>query len=121
MAILKGLSFPLNFSSRGSFSTTSGMDKIKENIRALVLTSVGERVMNPNIGTMGKSHVFRNIDAQRLSLMKHHIKTGIELGDRRGVVLDLQLSQTDQDGKVLVDVSFKIDTSNEYENLVFYI
>ena len=71
MAILKGLSFPLKFSSRGSFATTSGMDKIKENIRALVLTSVGERVMNPNIGTM--------------------------------------------------DVSFKIDTSNEYENLVFYI
>lgn len=121
MANLKGLSFPLKFSGRGSLSTTTGVDKIKENIKAIVLTSVGERVMNPAIGTMGVNSIFQNMEEGQKSLLKHHIKLGIETGESRVSILDLTLKQDAPDGVLLVDMVFKINTDTEYQNLTFTI
>lgn len=119
MATLKGLSFPLRFSGRGSFATSTGGDKIKENIKAIVLTSVGERVMNPKIGTMGLTHVFQNMSEGQISLLKHHIKLGIETGESRVTVVDLNITQDTPDGLLLVELTFKVNTQTEFENLAF--
>lgn len=121
MATLKGLSFPLKFSGRGSFSTSAGVDKIKQNIQAIVLTSVGERIMNPVIGTLGITSVFQNMSEGQKSLLKHHIKLGIETGESRVSILDLTLKQDTPDGVLLVDMVFMIDTDTEYQNLTFTI
>ena len=121
MASLKGLSFPLKFSGRGSLSTTTGVDKIKENIKAIVLTSLGERFMNPSVGTMGISSVFQNMSDGQESLLKHHIKLGVETGESRVSILDLTLKQDTPDGVLLVDMVFKINTETEYETLTFTI
>ena len=121
MAELKGFSFPLRFSNLGSFSLSTGVDKIKENIRAIVLTSMGDRIMNPDIGTLGRLSVFQSMSASQLNLLKHHLKTGIEAGETRISVLDIQVTQTTQDGELLVDLTFKLDTETEYENLVFTV
>jgi phage baseplate assembly protein W len=121
MAELNGLSFPLRFSSLGSLATTKGVDKVKENIHAIVLTCVGERVMNPNVGTLARNQIFRNIDEDMLSTLTHHLRTGIEAGDQRVIVLDVNIERTDKDGKLLVDVMFKLDSQSEYDNVVVYL
>ncbi len=121
MAELQGLSFPLRFTARGGLSVSSGLDKIKENIKAIVITTAGERVMRPSVGTLGQTAVFQNLDEGQLSTLSYHLKNGIEAGDNRVVVLDLNIQQVDQDGRLLVDIMFKLDTQTEYENLVFEI
>ncbi len=46
------LRFPLRAENRGLFATNkTTLDSIKENIKILLLTSKGERVINPDIGT----------------------------------------------------------------------
>lgn len=121
MPILKGFSFPLTFNKRGSFSLTEGVDKIKENISAIILTALGERVMNPSVGSLGYREMFRNVGSAELSLLKHRLRLGIEAGEGRVTVLDIDISQPTQEGQLVVDLSFKIDTSNEFENLVIYL
>lgn len=121
MPLLKGLSFPLMFNKRGSLSTTTGVDKIKENIKAIVLTSMGERLMNPGVGSLGYKELFRNIDPMESSMLKHQIRLGVEAGESRVTVLDVDVQQPDLDGQLLVNMTFKIDTSNEFENLTFYL
>ena len=111
MATLKGLSFPLRFTKRGALAVTTGIDKIKENIRAIVLTTVGERLMRPNVGTLGQTAVFQNMDEGQISTLSFHLKSG----------MDLDISQQDQDGRLVVNIMFKLDTQTEYEDLVIEI
>jgi len=121
MAKLKGLTFPLKFSPRGSLSTTEGVDKIKENIKAIVLTAINERVMNPGVGAMGYEYLMRNLTSQEASVLKHQLRLGIEAGESRIVVLDINLSKPEQDGQLLVTLTFKLDSSTEYEDLTFLV
>ena len=121
MPRLKGLSFPLQFNKRGSLSVTTGVDKIKENIRAIVLTSVGERVMNPHIGSVGYQYLFRNLETSEKSILKHQIREGIERGEGRITVLVVNVDQPDQEGQLQISMEFRIDTSNEFENLTFFV
>lgn len=121
MAKLKGLSFPLKFSPIGSLSTSEGIEKIKENIQAIVLTAVNERVMNPSIGAMGYEYLMRNLQEPEVSFLKHELRLGIESGESRVVVLDINIDQPELDGKLLISLNFKLDNSNEYEDLTFFV
>lgn len=121
MAKLKGLSFPLKFSPRGSLSTSEGIDKVKENIKAIVLTAVNERVMNPSIGAMGYEYLMRNLTPQETSILKHELRLGIEAGEGRVVVLDINISQPELDGQLQISLTFKLDSSTEYEDLTFFV
>ena len=121
MTSLKGLSFPVKFTPRGSLQVTEGLDKIKENIKAIASTSVGERVMNPTIGTLGYTQLFRNMDDSSISLIKYYMRTGIEAGEDRVTITDVQVDQPTKDGMLHVSISFRVETTNEFDNLTFYI
>lgn len=116
MAILKGLSFPLRIGPRGSFIESTGIDKIKDNIKAIILTSMGERVMSPNVGSLGYLYLFKSIDSQSGQELKNYIRTGVELSESRVSVISVDLTPTDK-GKLLINMTFKIDTGTEYHDL----
>jgi len=117
MANLHGLSFPLRFSPRGSLSTSSGIDKIKDNIKSIVYTSYGERLMMPNFGSVGYLNLFRNTNTQSIERLKQQISSSIEVSDNRIIVLNLNISPTDVDGRLNIDMTFKLDNYNEYHDL----
>ena len=121
MPSLKGLSFPLKFTPRGSLGTSDGVIKIKENIKAIALTAIGERLMSPSVGTLGYTHLFRNINSGQASLLKHQLRLGIEAGEDRVTILDIDITQPKRDGKLKVDLTFQINTSTEYDNLTLFI
>jgi len=121
MPILKGLSFPISFNKRGSLSQSEGLTKIKENLKALVLTAVGERRMNPHVGASGYEYMFRNLDESEISILKYQIRMGLEAGESRVTIVNVTITQPDQEGQLLIDISFRVDTTNEFENLTFYI
>ena len=86
--IVKGISFPLEITSRGGFKRSLGVEKIKENVKNLVLTSLGERVMNPGIGTLGYMYLFRNMSYEERQLLQNQVAQGIERGEERVFVLN---------------------------------
>lgn len=121
MPSLKGMSFPIKFTPRGSLQMTEGLDKIKENIKAIAITAVGERVMNPNVGTMGYTQLFRNVDESNISLMKHYMRTGIENGENRVTILDVIVDKGKTSESLYVNISFRVEATNEFDNLTFFM
>lgn len=113
MADIKGFSFPFQFSPRGGVAESSNLDKIKANLNALILTSAGERLMRPNVGTMGDRLLYSNMTTAEIVMMKHNIKSGIEAGESRVVVVDLSITTADENGKALIDVTFLLNGSYE--------
>lgn len=113
MADIKGFSFPFGFSPRGGVNESTNLDKIKANLNALVLTSIGERLMSPNVGTVGYKMLYSNMSAPEVIALKYDIKTGIEAGESRVVVVDLQVTVPDTDGRAIVDITFLLNGSYE--------
>lgn len=58
-----GLGYPIQSSpSRGYFSKQSGVTLVKNNLRQLLLTVKGERVMLPDYGTNLQNYLFEPLD-----------------------------------------------------------
>tara|TARA_R110000824_G_scaffold75003_4_gene190523 strand:- start:2114 stop:2485 length:372 start_codon:yes stop_codon:yes gene_type:complete len=121
MVALKGLAFPLTISSRGSFQQKTGIEKIKDNIKALILTSLGERLMSPQVGCLGYSYLFRALSSEEVSILKHHLIMGLEASETRITVVDVDVRAADREGRLLIDMTFKLDTYSDLQDVTIQI
>jgi phage baseplate assembly protein W len=68
----------LPFNAPGVFNSVySTQDQIKYNLINLVLTSKGERVENPNFGTILKQQLFEPISEQTIPLIRSSITNAV--------------------------------------------
>jgi phage baseplate assembly protein W len=73
-----GVSLPFN--GPGVFNSTyATKDQIKSNLVNLLLTDIGERVMNPNFGTNLKRFLFEGITENNLELLKNNLTNSISV------------------------------------------
>ena len=73
-----GVSLP--FKGPGVFNSTyTTKDQIRSNLVNLLLTSTGERVMNPSFGTDLRKFVFEGITDDNLSSLKDNLLNSIAL------------------------------------------
>jgi len=70
----------LPFNGPGVFNSTyTTKDQIKSNLVNLLLTGIGERVMNPNFGTDLKRFLFEGITDSNSELLKNSLLFSISL------------------------------------------
>ena len=73
-----GVSLPFN--APGVFNSTfTTKDQIKSNLVNLLLTSTGERIMNPNFGTLLKRFLFEGITDNNLESLKDNLLNSISI------------------------------------------
>jgi phage baseplate assembly protein W len=73
-----GVSLPFN--GPGVFNSTyTTKDQIKSNLVNLLLTSTGERIMNPNFGTLLKRFLFEGITDSNLESLKDNLLNSISI------------------------------------------
>jgi phage baseplate assembly protein W len=73
-----GVSLPFN--GPGCFNSTfTTKDQIKSNLVNLLLTSTGERIMNPNFGTFLKRFLFEGITDSNLESLKDNLLNSISI------------------------------------------
>jgi phage baseplate assembly protein W len=73
-----GVSLPFN--GPGVFNSTfTTKDQIKSNLVNLLLTSTGERIMNPNFGTFLKRFLFEGITDSNLESLKDNLLNSISI------------------------------------------
>jgi phage baseplate assembly protein W len=69
----------LPFNAPGVFNSIySTQDQIKYNLINLILTSKGERIENPNFGTILKQQLFEQISEQTFPLIRDSIVNAVE-------------------------------------------
>lgn len=102
MSDISGISFPFKFSNLGGVAAVSGEDKIKSNLRALVLSSVNERLIRKQVGSIGYSKVFRNITDIGDEIVETLVGEAIAKFERRIKVKELSLYTIEDSGGVEV-------------------
>ncbi|HEX2571529.1 MAG TPA: GPW/gp25 family protein [Polyangia bacterium] len=75
---LRGIAFPFRIDSRsGGVAVTEGGDKLKENLKHLLLTRTGERVMVRDYGGGVAQLLHENINDGLVALARHQITRAI--------------------------------------------
>ena len=68
-----GLQFPFTNTNKGYFSKMADTEVIKSNLRQLIMTEPGERVMLPDFGCPLKSLLFMPLDDEVITEMRDRI------------------------------------------------
>ncbi len=118
-----GWSFPPTFTSNGLVTVSAEQD-IYESLWILLSTTPGERVMQPAYGCGLKAHVFDNLDESSFAVMRDLVEKAILFFEPRITVENIEINDDNYlEGKVLLNIIYRVRSTNNRYNLVypFYI
>jgi len=109
-----GWSFPPQFNKNdGSVQMDSEETDIHNSIFIILSTRLGERVMRPSFGAAIEDLIFSPLDAILKTKMIDDIKTAIIFHEPRVKVINVDISQTDENsGKLIIILDYEIRATN---------
>tara|TARA_R110001583_G_scaffold8932_1_gene42128 strand:- start:12116 stop:12538 length:423 start_codon:yes stop_codon:yes gene_type:complete len=87
-----GVSFPVVEGVGGFFAKTDGAQTTMSGLKQLLLTSKGERVMNPEFGTSLRKSVFEPFTSDLMASLKSEIRFSINKYHPEVEILALEMS-----------------------------
>lgn len=92
MAEPRGFSFPFRADKDGFPQPAVGIDRVGSQIRQVLLTERGERLRRPLFGSRIREHLFENIDAITLEVIKAEVMTALLNSDVDALITDIQVT-----------------------------
>ena len=105
-----GVSLPFN--GPGVFNSTfTTKDQIKSNLVNLLLTDIGERVMNPTLGCELKRFIFEGITEENSSLIVESVTNSINIFVPEVTVTNITVNPNTDYNSIDVDISYILNIS----------
>tara|TARA_Y100000310_G_scaffold279338_1_gene298386 strand:+ start:819 stop:1250 length:432 start_codon:yes stop_codon:yes gene_type:complete len=109
--IFIGIDYPLHRSTgvEGWFkSTPTTIDAVKNNIKLLLQTERGERLMQPNLGVALKRFLFQQIDSDTIVAMQDEIIDTMNFWLPFVEIKDIQVAADDDRNTIKINITFNI-------------
>jgi phage baseplate assembly protein W len=118
-----GWGFPPAFSRSGGVAMTSDEADIQASLAILLSTRVGERVMQPKYGCNLDRLLFEPLDKGLKAYMQDLVRTAILYFEPRVILERVQLELQQAQGRVDIELDYRIAATNTRYNFVypFYI
>lgn len=120
----RGITFPMRVDQSGSIAMGNGADDIDANLKVVLITAPGERVMRPQFGCRIWDLVFEPINANTLGLMSEAVKDAVSQWEPRVDLVDVDVEPDPaQPGRVRIHLTYRVKATNDVRNLVhpFYV
>lgn len=115
-----GWAYPVRTDHRGDVELTGEAVGIEESIRIVLGTAKGERIMRPEFGCDIHDHVFATMTPATLNTIESDVRAALVEWEPRIDVESVEATRDDADpGTVLVDIEYRIRTTNSVRNLVY--
>jgi phage baseplate assembly protein W len=116
-----GWSFPPDFSRVDhSVQMVSDIRDIEESIKIILSTTPGERIMQPEFGCDLKRLVFETVDSTLIASLDHLIYHALLNFEPRITFINTEILDMDRmDGRLLIQINFKVIITNSRHNIVF--
>jgi len=122
----KGWKFPFQFSGTGGVATAGGGDdadsveKVRQSLRQIIGTYIGERVMRRDFGSFLHRLVGEPNDSFLESRLRQFVNEAILLYEKRIILTDLQIiNDNPLSGKIEMNIVFAIARTRQQGNLVY--
>ena len=115
-----GWRFPVKTGAGGAVALSSAEDNIRESVRVILGTAKGERVMRPDFGCGIHTRVFSVINTTTLGIVENEVKEALVLWEPRIEVLGVSASSREAaQGRLLVEIDYRVRSTNTRFNLVY--
>lgn len=116
-----GWGFPPTFvRGTNTVELVSDEEDIKESLRIILSTKIGERVMNPTFGSDTDRLMFEPINESLISLVQEIVRNSILFFEPRIQAEDVRIVTDQQtEGLLQIEVDFSIKATNARANIVF--
>jgi phage baseplate assembly protein W len=118
----RGWAMPVRLDARtGEVAEAQYEEDIRQAIRIIVETAPGERVMRPNFGCGIHELVFAPMDSQTLQRVRSVIEDALRRYEARIEVIDVDVQESPEltDGRLRIEVDYRVRKTNQVGNLVF--
>jgi phage baseplate assembly protein W len=117
----RGWAYPLEFErATGSIAVAEFEEDIRQAMRIILGTARGERVMRPDFGCGIHELVFEVVDTSALTRVETEVRESLVKYEARIEVLNVHADPFEAaDGKLLVEIEYRIRRTNQTGNFVY--
>ena len=99
----------------------SNEESVKQSLKNLILTSLGERIFQPNIGSGVNNLLFENSTRPTLNSIEFNIQNTIKYNEPRVNIIDVKAKETNNPNAVQVDIVFSMINNPEPISINFIL
>ena len=115
-----GWTYPVRTRLNGDISMSQFEDDIREAILIILGTAKGERVMRPDFGCGIHDLVFAPINIATITLVENSVREALTVYEPRIELIKVEaLSDRAEEGKLLVNIDYRVRSTNSRFNLVY--
>lgn len=114
----RGWSFPIAVDD-GSIVELGEDDKVAQAIENILRTAPGERVTRPDFGCGIHDLVFQSLSSDMLGSVINAVSSALATWEPRIDVLEVTPQQDDDPNRLLIEIDYRIRSTNSRSNLVF--
>jgi phage baseplate assembly protein W len=117
----RGWAMPVQLDPRtGMVASVAYEEDIRQSILIILETAPGERVMRPNFGCGIHELVFAAVDSTVIQLIRSTVEEALRRCEARIDVLSINVDEeATSEGKLLVEIEYRVRKTNQTGNLVF--
>lgn len=112
------LNVSLKHDSSGNIVIVKNKNCITQSIKTILGTSKGERIMLPEFGSNLSEYVFEQLDLGTADLIEAEIETALDIWENRISVIDITVSQHDDDNLLIINIEYAIVDTGEIDNFI---
>lgn len=115
-----GMRFPPQIDpGTGRFAVSTGERSVKESVYLILMTSRGERWLEPNFGSSMASYAFMDTSPTILRMLSDELQELLLEQEPRLGSVDVTIDPEVRDGCLIVSVNYTVAATNREDNLVF--
>jgi phage baseplate assembly protein W len=117
----RGWAMPVELDPRtGMVASVAYEEDIRQSILIILKTAPGERVMRPNFGCGIHELVFTAVDSTAIQLIRSSVEEALRRFEARIDVLGVTVDEeATAEGRLLVEIEYRVRKTNQTGNLVF--
>ena len=116
-----GWKFPMEVDeTTGRIKTSSYEEDVKEAVYIIMMTKVGERMMQPNFGCRISDFIYSSMDYSSLIQLQNEIVNALILWEPRIIETEVIIETDDKEiGRLNISLSYVVRLTNNPYNLVY--
>ncbi|MFC7724184.1 GPW/gp25 family protein [Nocardioides sp. GCM10028917] len=115
-----GWAFPISLDASGSVAVASAEDDVRQSIRIILGTNLGERAMRPDFGSGIRAFVFEAISTTTLTLLRTRVEDALVRWEPRIRVERVEVALPSRaSSQVNISVDYRVRATNTFYNLVY--
>ena len=115
----RGWAFPVAVDPTGAIAEAEYEADIEQSVRIILGTEPGERVMRPDFGAGLRRLMFEPMNTTTAALARHRVEQSLIQWEPRINSMTVTVAVDGPNGRLRIDVSYRIRTTNTFYNLVY--